>query len=155
MVYTWCAVLIVMIVIECATTALTTIWFAGGALIALVLCLLHVSAGVQVAAFVLISVVLLILTRPFAQKFVNRGLTLTNADALVGLDGVATSAIDNIRGLGGVQIRGQEWSARSSKDEVVIPKDTIVTVKAISGVKLIVEEKDSHSHANDGKGEEI
>ena len=155
MVYTWCVVLAVMLVVEFATMGLTTIWFAGGALIALILSLLNVSAGVQVAVFVLVSVVLLILTRPFAQKFVNRGLTLTNADALVGLDGVATSDIDNIRGTGSVQIRGQEWSARSVKDTEIIPKDTIVTVKAISGVKLIVAEKESHSHENDGKEEEV
>ena len=147
MTYVWGIILAVMLGVEFATTALTTVWFAGGALIALILAALHVSFGVQVAVFVAVSVVLLILTRPCAKRFVNKDLTLTNADALVGLDGVVTDAIDNIRGTGTVQIRGQAWSARSTDDSVSIDSDTVVTVQKISGVKLIVAPKGSADRA--------
>ena len=153
MTYAWCVILAAMLIVEFATTALTTIWFAGGALAALILSVLHVSFGVQVVVFIAVSVALLILTRPFAKRFVNKDLTLTNADALVGLDGVVTGEIDNIRGTGSVQVRGQEWSARSADDTAVIPKDAIVTIRAISGVKLIVVQKTQQKETDTEKRE--
>ena len=70
-VYVWLAALAAFIVIEIATMGLTTIWFAGGALIALVLALLNTSFYVQLGAFLVISIVLLVCTRPLAVKFFN------------------------------------------------------------------------------------
>ena len=68
----WVAAFLVFIVIEVATMALTTIWFAGGALAGLILCLLGAGIELQLAVFAAVSFVLLILTRPLALRYVNR-----------------------------------------------------------------------------------
>ena len=52
------------------------------------------------------------------------------------------SEIDNLQGIGQVTVGGQEWSARSVKDDVQLPVGSVVVVRSVSGVKLIVEDKD-------------
>ena len=135
----WLLVLIISIVIEIASLGLTTIWFAGGALVAFILALLNVPVAVQIAAFLIISVVLLYFTRPIAVRYFNKNLTRTNSDALVGQQAVVVSDINNIEGLGRVLIQGKEWSARAANDGDKIKAGAVVIVKAIEGVKLLVE----------------
>ena len=100
---------------------------------------LHLPLGAQVAAFAVVSVILLVVTRPLAKKYLNSRTVKTNADSLVGRTCLVTQDIDNLRAEGQVTVMGQVWTARSDSDERKIPKDTRVKVKAISGVKLIVE----------------
>lgn len=137
----WLAILIIMVVIEIITLGLTTIWFAGGALIAFIASLLGAGIPLQVTLFVMISLVLLAGTRPLALKYFNRGRYRTNADSLLGEEAIVLQAIDNLHAKGLVQIRGQEWTARSA-DDVLISEGAKVLVKEISGVKLIVKEKE-------------
>ncbi|MBR6381108.1 MAG: NfeD family protein [Lachnospiraceae bacterium] len=135
----WLAVLIVMIVAEIITMGLTTIWFAGGALVAALLaCVLPNPFWLQLVVFAVVSLVLLALTRPLAMKHFNKERLLTNAESLVGQRCVVTSEIDNLRGIGQVTVKGQEWTARTEEDGRVIPAGTIVKILAINGVKLIV-----------------
>ncbi len=135
----WLIILIAMIVIEIATLGLTTIWFAGGALVAFVLSLLGLLLPVQIAAFLIVSVVLLYFTRPIAVKYFNKNVTQTNSDALVGQQAIVVSDINNIEGLGRVLIEGKEWSAKAFPDDEKIAAGEVVRVKAIEGVKLRVE----------------
>ncbi len=137
----WLLILIIAIVIEIATMGLTTIWFAGGALVAFLLALLNMPLWLQIAAFLIVSVVLLYFTRPMAMKYFNKGVTQTNSDALVGQQGIVVSDINNIEGLGRVLIQGKEWSARAANEEDKIKAGQVVTVRAIEGVKLLVEEQ--------------
>lgn len=136
---TWLIVFVILLGIELGTMALTTIWFAAGALAAFVLSLIGVRIEVQLVAFVAVSFVVLVLVRPFARKFVNGGLTKTNVDSLVGKQARITSEVDNARGTGAAVLNGQEWTARSARDELVLPEGALVTVKEIRGVKLIVD----------------
>lgn len=134
----WLVVLIVCIVIEIATLGLTTIWFAGGALAALIAAACGFPVVVQVLLFVAISLLLLVFTRPLAVKYFNRDCVRTNAESLVGRQGIVTENIDNLREQGHVKVGGQEWTARSTDDAVRIAQDAVVEVTAINGVKLIV-----------------
>ena len=134
----WLIAVAVFVIVELATAALTTIWFAGGALLALICSVLGAPVWLQAVIFVGSSVVLLFLTRPLADKYLNRATVHTNADSLIGKEAVVTEKIDNIRSTGAVQVNGQEWTARSVNPEHVIEKDEIVMVRAIEGVKLIV-----------------
>ena len=129
----------VFLILEVLTMGLTTVWFAGGALVGALLAALHLPLGAQVAAFAVVSVILLVITRPLAKKYLNSRTVKTNADSLVGRTCLVTQDIDNLRAEGQVTVMGQVWTARSDSDERKIPKDTRVKVKAISGVKLIVE----------------
>ena len=134
----WLIAVALLLLIEFATTALTTIWFAGGALIALICSLLGGPVWLQCALFAAGSVVLLFLTRPLAVRLLKKDAVRTNADSLIGKEAVVTEKIDNLRSTGAVQVSGQVWPARSVNPEHIIEKDEIVMIRAIEGVKLIV-----------------
>ena len=136
----WLVILIILVLIEIATMALTTIWFAAGALVAIIAALLDVQIWLQVVLFLGVSVVLFIFTRPLLLKYMKKGHTKTNVDSLVGMEAVVTQSIDNLKAEGKVEVRGMEWTARTRENGVLIPKDTIVQVQAIEGVKLIVSD---------------
>ena len=138
MIQIWLIAIALLLLVEFATSALTTIWFAGGALIALICAFFGGPVWLQVILFIAGSIVLLFLTRPLAVKLMNKGAVRTNADSLIGKEAVVTERIDNLQSTGTVQINGQVWTARSVDPEHRIEKDEIVMVRAIEGVKLIV-----------------
>ena len=135
----WMVLLILCIGIEVLTLGLTTIWFAGGALVAIFANLLYAPIFVQIVLFFLVSLVLLFFTRPIAVKYFNRDRVKTNVESMVGRQAIVTEEIDNMKATGQVTVSGQEWTARSWDEGVKIPEGEIVAVKSISGVKLIVE----------------
>lgn len=137
----WLIALVVLILIELATMGLTTIWFAGGALLAVIAAALGAPLVVQVVLFLVVSSVMLYFTRPLAVKYFNRDRVKTNVESLIGKPAIIISEIDNIKGIGQVTVGGQEWTARTSEDGMHIPVGSVVTVVAINGVKLIVEER--------------
>lgn len=140
-IYVWLAALAVFVVIEIATMGLTTIWFAGGALVALVLAMLQVSFYVQIGAFLVISIVLLVSTRPLAMKFFNQERVKTNIDSIIGKKAIVLAEINNLKEEGKVSVNGMEWSARAYEDGCVIPAGAVVEVEEIRGVKIIVKEE--------------
>ena len=95
----------------------------------------------QAVFFGAVSVVLLYFTRPVAVKYFNKDRVKTNAESLVGKQAIVISEIDNLQGIGQVSVNGQEWSARTVEEGVTLETGSVVIVRAISGVKLMVEEK--------------
>ncbi len=138
MIIFWLVLLIALIVIEVLTMGLTTIWFAGGALIAVLASLLNAPVWLQVLLFFGTSLILLLFTRPVAVKYFNRDRIKTNVESMVGRQAIVISEIDNVHGIGLATVGGQEWTARSCDDKVRIPAGAVVDVVAIHGVKLIV-----------------
>ncbi len=138
----WLMLFVIFLIIEIGTMGLTTIWFAGGALVAFVLTYFGAGTTVQFVAFFVVSIVLLLVTRPIAMKFFNRKRQSTNADSLVGKKAVVYERVDTLRGEGRVEINGMEWSARTATPEGVIEKDTVVIIEDIQGVKLIVKSEE-------------
>lgn len=136
----WLAVFVLLIVIELATMGLTTIWFAGGAVAGFIASMLGANVVIQAVVFFVVSIVLLIFTRPFAVRYVNSNKTKTNIDGLIGQEALVLEEINNIRETGCARLEGKEWTARSV-DDSVIPADTVVIVERIEGVKLIVKTK--------------
>ena len=134
----WLAAFILFIAIEIPTMALTTIWFAGGALAGLVLYLLGAPMELQLGAFVVISFALLALTRPMALRYINQKTKKTNVESLIGSQARITEQVDNQEGTGTAVLDGAEWTARSAEDNLTIAPKTLVWVKEIRGVKLIV-----------------
>ena len=135
----WLALTAVLLLIEIATLGLTTIWFAAGALFAFFAALLGMNQGIQIGVFVVVSVVLLFFTRPWAVKYLNTKTVMTNTEALVGKTARVVVDINNLKGQGQVAINGLEWTARSSDDTIVFKAGDAVTIVGIEGVKLIVE----------------
>lgn len=139
----WLVVLAIAAVVEIATMGLTSIWFAGGALIAAIVAIFVPYFWVQLILFIIVSVALLIFTRPIAAKFFNKNRIRTNVDELIGQRAIVTSEIDNLKSIGEVTIAGKDWMARTVEDGLVIPKNAVVVIKRIEGVKLIVELEES------------
>lgn len=135
----WLVAAAVFVVIEIMTMGLTTIWFAGGALVGAVMAAVSLPLWSQIIAFAVISVILLILTRPWALKYVNSRTIKTNVDSLIGQTGLVTQDIDNLNAKGQVKVRGQIWTARSISDEVKLHEGQKVSIESISGVKVIVK----------------
>ena len=126
----WLGILALLLVVEAITAGLTTIWFAGGALVAAIACYAGANLTVQILLFLCVSLVLLIFTRPLAMKYFNKQTVQTNA---------ISQEIDNLAQTGQVRINDIEWTARSADDEK-IGEGTVVTIEEIRGVKLIVKQ---------------
>ncbi len=138
-VFLWLALMVIFIVAEIITVGLTSIWFAGGALVALLSGMAGFPPLGQIVLFFVVSFALLFFTRPFALKYVKPHNVKTNYEELIGKQVRVTSRIDNREGTGTAVFNGQEWSARSIKDEAVIEAGQIATVVEIKGVKLYVK----------------
>lgn len=138
----WLIALVVFLVIEAATLGLATIRFAGGALVALIAAMCGAGIVIQIVLFLVVSLVLLFFTRPFAVRFLNKDTLKTNVDRVVGMEGVVTEEISNLAGTGKVSIGGNMWTARTENEGGTIPVDAVVTVLRVEGVKLIVKVKE-------------
>lgn len=141
MVTIWLMVFVVLVVIEIITMGLTTIWFAGGALVATIAAAVHAPLWVQIILFLAVSAVLLFFTRPVAVKYFNKDRVRTNVESLIGQQAIVISEINNLQGIGQVTVNGQEWSARSVDENTTLPVGTVVVIQSVSGVKLIVTPK--------------
>ena len=138
--YIWIAVFVALAAIEFATAQLTTIWFAFGALLAVIACALGADAWLQWAVFLLSSVLLLLFTRRIVMRFLRAAPQPTNTDRIIGSVGIVTEEIDNLKATGYVSIGAAQWSARS-ENEKIIPVGETVVIKRIEGVKVIVEKQ--------------
>ena len=137
MIVVWLAVALAMLVIEALTVGLTTIWFAAGALVALIAALLDLSIGVQIVVFLAVSICLLVFTRKIFVEKLKAGSEKTNVDALVGEKAIVVSPIRPYD-VGQVKVGGQVWSAIGKNPEETFAVDQLVKIHAIEGVKLIV-----------------
>ena len=136
----WVVIMVVFLVVEAATAGLTCIWFAIGALAALIAALFGAPIWLQLVWFFVVSVVTLYFTRPLVLTYVNSRSQPANADMVIGKEALVTEAIDNVESAGAVAVGGKVWTARSENGEP-IEVGSIVTVLRIEGVKLIVSAK--------------
>jgi len=136
----WLIVVAVMLIIEIFTMGLTTIWFSLGAVVAAIASNMGASMWVQIILFAAVSVVVMLLVRPFAMKVMNKEKAKTNIDEMIGELAVVIETIDNQKEQGLVKFRGMEWMARSI-DSSIIEKEQVVVVDSVSGVKLMVKKQ--------------
>lgn len=137
-VYIWLSLLILFLIIEIATVGLTTIWMAGGALVALILELAGVNIWWQIWAFLIVSFILLVFTRPFAAKYINSHHEKTNYEGIIGKVVRITERVDNLQETGTAIVNGLEWTTRTEQNGEVLQPGDLAKVVNISGVKLIV-----------------
>lgn len=135
----WLVACILMFVIEAVTVNLLTLWFALGALAALIAALLGARLWLQIVIFFLVTIVTLVATRPLVKKYFNKQHhEATNADTAIGKICIVTQDIDNVAATGEASCLGKAWTARSLTGEI-IKKGSKAKVHSIEGVKLIVE----------------
>ena len=136
----WIVAIIAFGVFEGVTAQLVSVWFVLGSVAGLIASLLGADLPLQIAIFAAVSLIALVLTRPLVNKYVKSKAEKTNADRCIGQNAVVLEEIDNLQSKGQVKTDGKVWTARSASGEI-IPKDTIVTVEKIEGVKVIVSPK--------------
>lgn len=134
----WLGAFIFFAAVELMTFGLTSIWFAIGSLAACVTYLLGGGWIAQIVTFIVVTILVLVLLRPYAVKYINNKAEKTNVEALVGKTAKVVKTVDNIAATGMVLIDGIEWTARSTND-TVIEEGELVTIVAVEGVKVIVE----------------
>ncbi len=135
--FLWMIVAIMFSIAEGLTLGLTFIWFAGGAVLAMIMSFLGLPVLVQVIAFLLGTTLMLIYTRPVAKKVLKIGSTKTNIDSLIGKEGIVIKDLEPFT-MGQVKVKGQIWTAKPLEEEK-IAVGTEVEVIRIEGVKLIVK----------------
>lgn len=133
----WGALFIGLIILESATAQMVSIWFAFGSLVSFIVSIFSDSFVVELIVFILVSIILLIFTRPFVKKYLPNAKAATNADMTLGQEGITTEEIDNLRNTGRVKVQGLSWNARSEDNEV-IAADRKITVVRIEGVTAYV-----------------
>lgn len=133
----WLALLVFFAIAEAVTVGLVSVWFAAGALAALLCTFFTANIWFQIFLFLAVSLITMAVLRPLGRKYVLPTVTPTNADRVIGRQAVVTEDIDNLNGKGTVVVFGVAWTARS-EDGSPIPQGTTVLVKRIEGVKLFV-----------------
>lgn len=126
------------LIIEIMTVGFFVFWFAIGALLAMLTSLFTSNLIIQASVFVLSSTILIFVTKPFVQKFVNNKDEIkTNVYSTVGKTGIVIKDIHSMQSLGQVKVAGETWSALGLNN-MDIPEGTEVEIKEIKGVKVIV-----------------
>lgn len=133
----WLVAMLVFLAVEGASVSLVSVWFAAGALAALIAALLGGELWLQILLFVVVTGATLACLRPMVRKFIKPRITSTNVDAVIGTEGYVTADIDNLNAVGQVKLGGMEWTARSTSGEP-ISAGTLVKVDKIEGVKAFV-----------------
>ncbi len=139
--FCWLIGLVLFLIIEIATLGLTTIWFAGGALVAFAAALLGLPLPIQIVLFFLVSFALLFFVRPVVQEKLNASREKTNVNSIVGREGKVLEPVDNFNGTGRILVGGMEWMARAADEGDIIPVDSRVVIQEVRGVKAIVARK--------------
>ena len=133
----WLVLVVVFLIAEASTVTVISLWFAAGALAAMVSALLGAGIWLQSGIFLVVSAIALTALRPLVRKYLTPKLTATNVDSVIGSVGIVTAPIDNIASVGQIKLNGMEWTARSSSGEA-IPEGIRVKVDRIEGVKVFV-----------------
>lgn len=135
----WGIILALSVIVELATFNVVSIWFAIAALVSMVASFLGASIVLQFVLFGLLSVagflVFIFLVRPRLER---RAITPTNADRIMGREGLVTQTLNSTTGQGQIRVAGQVWSART-EEEGIVREGTPVRITAIRGVKAIVQ----------------
>ena len=134
----WGILFVVFLLAEILTVAYVSIWFAIASLVSFILAMFGVPLEAQWIVFVAVAAVLFFVTRPLVRKYVHGKTVSTNADGVIGMEGVVRVPIDNLKCQGRVYVNGLEWAAKSFSG-ALIERDVKVVVRRIEGVSLIVE----------------
>ena len=136
---TWLIAFVVFLGVESMTASLTSIWFAGGALAALVAQVCGAPLRPQLAVFVIVSFILFIMVRPFTARYLHRKKTDTKVDSFAGRKAIVKGRIDNEAGTGTAILAGETWLARAAVEGETFEPNTVVVITSVSGAKLMVK----------------
>ena len=136
----WVAIMVIAVVVELETAQLVSVWFAAGAIAALIAAFFDATVILQILIFFIVSGITLLGFFPLRKKYLkDQPQERTNADRILGDEAVVVQKIDNVLGRGQVNVRGQIWTARTTDNAETIDEGQRVEVLRIEGVKAIVQ----------------
>ena len=142
--YIWIGMIVLAVMSEASTMAITAIWFVPPGIVSMILAFCRVPLWIQIVVYIFLSALCLVLFKPLVKRLQNQTKdTKTNVDSLVGQTAVVTEEIDNIHETGAAKVGGLIWSARSENDGDRFFVGDIVEIRAVAGVKLICRKKES------------
>ena len=134
----WLALFVIMLIVEACEPALVSIWFALGALVALIISFIPgVSWWIEIIVFIVISAATLFALRPILKRYVKQNTYRSNVDAYVGKRGIVIENIEFLKP-GSVKLGDVEWTAIPVNEKDKIPAESVVEVVAVNGNKLLV-----------------
>ena len=136
----WLGVFAISVIIEAATQGLTTVWCAASALIMILISQTEIPVGWQVLIFCIITIGLMLTTRPVLLRKMNEKKTRTNVNSMIGQDVIVTKAVSKFEKGEAKSTNGVIWSV-SSKSGDDIPCDAVCVVREVEGNTLFVERK--------------
>lgn len=136
----WLLGIVAFVILEAVTYQLVSIWFAVGAVGGMIAKLAGAQFSVQMAVFLLISVILLLALRPVSKRLIKTKRENTNVDSLIGAEVLITKEVNNREGIGEGKVNGMTWTVKSSNG-AVIPENETAIIESIQGVKLVVKRK--------------
>lgn len=139
LVITWAIITIVLICVEIASVQLVAIWFAAGGLAAFIASLFGAELFPTLYIFIIVSIILLLCTRPFVKKYLTPKKVATNADSIIGMICIVSEKVENLSGSGRILVNGLSWAAKSVVDELSFDVDEKAKIVAIEGVKAVIE----------------
>lgn len=142
----WGVLIVTAIIVEVSTVTLTSIWFAIAAAISLLFAIFEIQPIWQVLAFVIISAVLLLATRPLAKKLNEKDVIRTNSDKVISMIGIVTKEI-SVGEVGEVKVNLELWRAIST-DSTTIKEGEQVIVHSLNGNKLLVSRVTKENNTN-------
>jgi len=139
MIWIWLGIFVLSVIIEAVEPDLVSIWFAAGALLAIILSIIPgVPFWVEIIVFLVVSFVLIFAIRPLAKKYLYKKEIKTNIEEKIGGKCVVIKAINELAH-GEVKLNGVIWTAIARNKKEVFEEQSVVTIVDIDGNKLIVE----------------
>jgi membrane protein implicated in regulation of membrane protease activity len=135
----WLIILVLSLVIEAATAALVSVWFAAGALVCLGLSFIPgLPYWGEIIIFLGVSLGTFLAIRPYISKIMKKRTIRSNVDSLVGEKGIVVTPVDSLH-WGAVRLKGVIWTAVPVKEGDTFDEGETVRIKAIDGNKLMIE----------------
>lgn len=140
----WIAVFIVSLLVEIFTTTFVFVALCVGAVVAFCFDLANLSLTSQIIAFIITSIIVILLIKPIAKKYLVKKVEKTNVDAFIGEKAIVTTPISNKKQKGEVKYKHVIYNACSLNDEDIEKGETVI-IERVEGVRLFVRKEDNLS----------
>lgn len=134
----WLLIAAVLFVGEIITAGFLLMWFAIAAVIAMLVSFITTNIFIQTLVFLIVSIILLLFTKPLLSKYTKGDNTIMNSKTIIGQKAIVTEEISLLKGTGQINVNGEIWSAKIDNPDIIIPKGSRVEIIGIDGVKACV-----------------
>ena len=133
----WIIVTLVAVIVEIATQALISTWFAVAGFVTLILAYLGFPVVVQLVCFFVVSIFSFVFIRRYLIPYTQVKIVPTNSDRLIGLEAQVTKELAP-HSRGEIRVNGQYWTALCDDPDQNVSIGSRVIIREIQGATLVV-----------------